>query len=84
MCSIFVCEIEVFDHLARARRAKKNISIDFRKHSPNCLVIIDCFEYSLIDQGFFQVGGGGAFASPLALACPPLGYAENSILHVNQ
>ena len=25
-----------------------------------------------------------AFAFFLALACPPLGYAENSILHVNQ
>ena len=31
-------------------------------------------------QGFFQ----GEICSPLAFACPPLGYAENSILHVNQ
>ena len=33
-------------------------------------------------QSFFQ-GGVRAFA-PLGFGLPPLGYAENSILHVNQ
>ena len=32
-------------------------------------------------QGFFR---GRGHLPPLALALPPLGYAENSILHVNQ
>ena len=41
-------------------------------------------KYTKPHQGFFQGGGGGGHLSPLGFGLPPLGYAENSILHVNQ
>ena len=39
----------------------------------------------VIVQGFFKGGGWrGGICHPLGFGLPPLGYAENSILHVNQ
>ena len=50
--------------------------------------LVATIEYSLIDQGFSSGGGGGGggrgICFPLGFGLPPLGYAEHSILHVNQ
>ena len=55
-----------------------------------CSTIQPCIlnmPFIVASTGFLSGGGGGreeGMCLPLAFACPPLGYAENSVLHVNQ